>query len=193
MKQQWEAWGNRVRALPWPWEPQYSETAAGGADADTGNVTLNLISGDDLHGAKAPHIVGKAITITVTLDKLAPSGVLIADGGLRAGFSLYMKDGHACFAVRSTLDFTTITSKDPLPDDTKSITAKLAADGTMTLSAGDHDLAHGKAPHLIDLQPKDGLQIGQDKAGAVGEYEGKSPFAFHGTIKGVKVEMTSGG
>ncbi len=188
MEAQWEAWGKRVHALPWPWEPQYGEA---GIDTDTGNVTLNLLSGDDLHGAKAPHIVGKAITLTATLDKLAPDGVIIADGGLRAGFSLYMKDGHACFAVRSTSDFTTITSKDPLPAETKSITAKLAADGAMTLSADDHELANGKAPHLIDLQPKDGLQIGQDKAGAVGEY--KSPFAFQGTIKGVKVELTGGG
>ncbi len=182
---QWEAWGKRVHALPWPWEPQYGESSTD----DDGTITLNLKPGDDLGKRKAPKIVGKVITITATLDKLAPDGVIIADGGLKAGYSLFMKDGHANFTIRSSEDAMTITSKDPLPDGTKSIIAKLAKDGAMTLSADDKVIADGKAPRLIDLQPVDGLQVGQDKAGNVGDYQ--SPFPFTGVIKGVKVEMTS--
>jgi arylsulfatase len=189
MTAQWEAWGKRVHALPWPWEPQYGQAPT--TDPSTGNAVLNLQPNESLNSGKAPTIVNKSVTITVTLDKLAPDGVLIAHGGLKAGYSLYMKDGHANFAVRSSSDFTTITSKEALPDTTKSIIAKLASDGAMTLSVDDNTVATGKAPHLIDLQPKDGLQVGQDKAGAVGDYT--TPFPFQGTIKGVKVELTSGG
>jgi hypothetical protein len=42
---------------------------------------------------------------------------------------------------------------------------------------------------LMGVQPKDGLQVGRDKAGAVGEYT--APFAYRGEIKNVKIELAS--
>jgi len=48
-------------------------------------------------------------------------------------------------------------------------------------------LAEGKVPGLVPTQPVDGLQVGRDLAGNVGEYVG--PFAFNGAISSVILEL----
>jgi arylsulfatase len=186
MIDQWEAWGKRVHALPWPWEPQYGESPASAGPA---NVVLDLKPDEEIAGPKSPRLIGKAITITATLDKIAPNGVIVAQGGSVAGYSLYLQDGKLYFAVRSAEQLTLISSPDALPDATHTITAKLAKDANMALAADDKQLATGKAPMLIGVQPKDGLQVGRDKVGAVGEYT--APFAYRGEIKSVKIEFSS--
>jgi hypothetical protein len=100
-----------------------------------------------------------------------------------------LQDGKLYFAVRSAEQLTVISSSEPLPESTHTVTAKLAKDANMTLAADDKQLAAGKAPMLMGVQPKDGLQVGRDKNGAVGEYT--SPFAYRGEIKGVKIEFAS--
>ena len=59
----------------------------------------------------------------------------------------------------------------------------------MTLKVDNQQVAAGKAAHLLDIQPKDGLQVGRDKAGAVGEY--KAPFPYQGSIHDVKIELSA--
>jgi arylsulfatase len=183
---QWEAWGKRVHALPWPWEPQYGESPEQSGPA---HVVLNLKPNDDIAGEKAPILVGRAITITATLDTVAPEGVIVAQGGRTCGYTLYMQQGKLYFAARTQAEIATISTKEPLPESAHTITATLAKDATMTLKVDDEKVARGKAAHLLDIQPKDGLQVGRDKAGAVGEYT--APFPYRGTIQSVKIEMSA--
>jgi arylsulfatase len=183
---QWEAWGKRVHALPWPWEPQYGQSAEQSGPA---HVVLNLKPDEDLAGANAPMIVDRAITITATLDKVAPEGVIVAQGGRVCGYTLYMQQGRLYFSVRTQAELATISTKDPLPQSAHTIIATLAKDATMTLKVDDDQVAQGKAAHLLDIQPKDGLQIGRDKAGAVGEYT--APFPYRGSIQGVRLEFSN--
>ena len=99
MVSQWEAWGKRVHALPWPWEPQYGEAPEQSGPA---HVELNLKADEDIAGTKAPMIVGRAITITATLDKVGPEGVIVAQGGSTCGYTLYMQQGRLYFTANAS-------------------------------------------------------------------------------------------
>ena len=57
----------------------------------------------------------------------------------------------------------------------------------MVLKANEAEIARGKAPGPLSRMPIDGLEVGQDLKGAVGEYE--VPFAFKGKLKAVTIEL----
>jgi arylsulfatase len=67
------------------------------------------------------------------------------------------------------------------------LTALLGSDGRLLLSANGRAAAETKAEGLHLKQPKDGLQVGRDENGAVGDY--KAPFAFGGTVLRVVLEL----
>jgi hypothetical protein len=71
----------------------------------------------------------------------------------------------------------------------KEVGATLAKDGTVTITADGKTVASGKVPGLLTEDPSDGLQVGKDLAGTVGDYQG--PFVFKGEIGNVTVEMSS--
>ena len=54
----------------------------------------------------------------------------------------------------------------------------------MELHAGKRKLGGGKVSSLIKEMPADGLQVGQDQGGTVGNYNDE--FAFDGKIKQVQ-------
>jgi len=60
----------------------------------------------------------------------------------------------------------------------------------MILSVNGKMVASGQADGALASMPGDGLQVGRDKGGAVGDY--RSPFAFKGTIEKAKVELFDG-
>ena len=144
--------------------------------------------GANLHGGKAPHIAGKVITITAEIIKPASDGVIIADGGTSNGYSLYIKANHLTFATRENGDMSVVADDKPLSDGVKEVGATLAKDGNVTITADGKTVASGKVPGLIPEDPLDGLQVGKDLAGTVGDYQG--PFAFKGEIGNVTVEMS---
>ena len=188
MSTQWEAWAKRANVLPWPWNPQYG---SGGEAATTGpsHEVLHLRMGANLQHSKAPHITDKVITITAEIIKPASDGVIVADGGNTSGYSLYVKGNHLMFATRHSGDMNVIAADDPLPDGVKEVGATLAKDGSVTITADGKTVASGKVPGLLTEDPMDGLQVGKDLAGTVGDYQG--PFTFKGEIGNVTVEMSS--
>lgn len=179
MARQWEAWAKRTKALPWPWKPQYGKAVAFKA-------VFDLKDGDDLASEDAPQIAGRPITITATVTATG-DGVIVAHGGTRIGYSLYVRDGKLEFAVRRNNKMFSVASPDAFPRKQTEVVAKLARGGAMTLEIDGKPAAKGKAPGLIGNMPVDDLQVGKDLAGAVGEYKGPNPFA--GTIKSVRIEL----
>jgi len=194
----WEAYAKRAQVLPWIWKPAYGQPAAP-EDTNRDEPELNddaagspqtklvLKQGDDLSRESVPRIGKKPFIITAEITEPARDGVIIAQGGSAEGFSLYFKEGKPVVAIRRGGKLTTASPSEP--SSAKSLTAELASDGTMKLSADGKVLATANAGGTLNRLPTDGLQVGQDANGAVGDYA--APFSFSGKIGRVVVEVTN--
>jgi arylsulfatase len=188
MTAQWEAYARRANVLPWIWKPQYGQPdSPDDAPKMSPARRFELMAGDDLEGGNRPNIVSRGFTVNVRLDGPAESGVLVAQGGTVNGFALYCKDGTLHWAIRRERELHEITAPLAALGSAQKITASLARDGSLRLAAGGRDLAAGKAPGLLPKLPVDGLQVGRDLKGAVGDYT--SPFPFQGKIEAVVLEL----
>ena len=65
--------------------------------------------------------------------------------------------------------------------------AKLNSSGDLILYAGNRVIGKGKISSLLKQMPLDGLQVGKDESGLVGDY--KNTFVFDGRIKRVKIKI----
>lgn len=182
----WEAWAKRAHVIPWMWKPQYGQPVE--ADAPAGKLLFELKAGDDLAKAAAPKVKDRGVTVDAQITKWGADGVIVAHGGAAEGYSLYMKDGHPAFAVRRQSELTTAMSKDALPQGPAHLTGALARDGTITLSVEGKVVATAKGAGCLTKMPVDGLQVGRDSAGAVGDYQ--TPFPFAGEIGEVKIRLS---
>lgn len=197
MVARWEIWARRAHVLPWIWRPAYGQAAspeeAGREVAEVDEAALpvrkqfELDQGDDLSRNQAPRLADQAFTITAEITELAPDGVILAQGGSAHGVALYLKEGRLTFAIRRNGTLSRVTAPEPLTGPRATVTAKLARDGTATLTVNRRAVASAKLPGLLVKVPQDGLQVGQDANGAVGDYE--APFTFSGKLRGVTLEI----
>ena len=149
-------------------------------------VALDALKpGDVVSAGAAPQISGKPFTLTCTVQTTQRDAVLVAHGGLAAGYALHLKGGQVAFVVRTGSGdaFAEITA--PAAAGPMRITAALAADATMTLTVSDQPPARGKAAGLIGRQPQEDLCLGHDNGRPVADYAGAK--AFEGTITELKV------
>ncbi len=140
---------------------------------------------------ETPHIVGKELTVTckVTPDSPAADGVIVAQGGNRQGYALYLDAGKPIFVVRQQGQLYTAAATD-VPSGTFSVEAHLEKDGAITLAINGTIVARGKAPGLFAAQPAEELSVGDDTFVAVGDY--KVPNPFKGKIEALQVNAQSG-
>lgn len=191
MAMEWEKWAKRTHALPWPWRPPFGQVATN----DRSSFVLKegaLKQGDSLRGANAPQIEDREITLEVTVEAKGDGygeGVLVAQGGLTWGFSLYLRDGKAIFALRHNQKLTKIESPVVLSAGRAPllIRATLQKVGTVTLFLADKMVATGKAPGLLGTQPVDAFCVGFDEHDPVGLYT--TPFAYTGKLLQMKLEL----
>jgi arylsulfatase len=148
---------------------------------------FQLKAGDDLGRSEAPFVEGRALTITVVVRKTASDGVLVAQGGSAHGYSLYVQKGKLCFATRHDGHLFEIITAAGLPPAEATVMASLGKSGKIVLTLNGNEIGQGKAPGPLVSMPADGLQVGQDLKGAVGDY--KAPFPFQGQIDSVKVVL----
>ena len=135
---------------------------------------------------ETPQIAGKALMVTckVTPDSPHESGVVVAQGGNRQGYALYLVEGKPVFVVRQARQLYTATATDA-PKGPFTLEAHLGKDGAMTLAVNGTVVARGKAPGLFTAQPAEGLSVGEDTQVAVGDYT--APNALKGKVEDVQV------
>jgi len=188
--QQWETWARRAGVIPWIWEPAYGQPApSGGPRAARGSSEsrFDLPAGAELAGAAAPDIARRAFSVTVTLETPGADGVLVAQGGSAHGWGLYLKEGALVFATRRRGALETVRAGAADLQGARSIRASLEADGMARLTVDGREAASRQTAGLLLQQPVDGLQVGRDLNGAVGEYE--TPFVFRGRVQRVLIEL----
>ena len=89
--------------------------------------------------------------------------------------------------MRRSGKLTIASSSEALAEGSSRLTAELEPNGTMKLSLNGRLIANAKAEGTLNRLPLDGLQVGRDANGAVGDYT--APFAFGGKIERVIVEV----
>lgn len=178
LKAKWDAWAARADVLPlgaWRGAPKQ-------ANFNKKQKRFSLKQGADLPRERAPFTENRTLSISARLSDVT-DGVIVGQGGIADGYSLYVKSGKLVFATRHSGKLTVISCDSSLPSRTK-VDAELLADGQVHLKVDGKQSASGTTPGSIRM-PVDGLQVGSDKNGAVGEYE--SPFAFGGKISDVVI------
>ncbi len=153
-------------------------------DAKPADLT-RLKPGDRVPTAAAPQVEGRPFTLSCTVETDLRDTVILAHGGNAAGYALHLKDGRVVFAVRTSREAVAeVQSEQPIKGSVQ-ITAKLAEDGTMTLTVGEQPAVTGKARGVIPRQPREDFCVGHDNGQPVTTYSKGRPF--EGKITDLKV------
>lgn len=178
----WEKYAHRANVYPLP--KRGNNFRSPGSNAKR----FNLKGNDELKGEKAPAITNRPFTIhaNVTVPVEKGSGVIVAQGGSGAGFTLYVEDGVPVFAVRTQKGIRQVKGTASLTGSHR-LKASLSRSGELALQLDDQPAQQGEAGELIDIQPIDSLTVGRDSSGAVGRYS--PPFRFNGTVESVAIEF----
>ena len=126
----------------------------------------------------------RPLTISAEVVPRSADGVIVAQGGNTNGYALYLRQGKLAFTVREKKNAVTIIAQQT-PAGRLAIVARLAADGTMTLSINKGQVGEGHAPGLLPVQPRESFCIGFDDGQPVGDYAGENRFI--GTIEKLEI------
>ena len=180
----WQAYAERANVLPLNPQPPKPDRSA----FNLKKTRFELKQGDDLSREKAPYVEGRGFTVLATVEPAVAgaNGVIVAQGGTNLGWSLYLKDGEPVFATTNGGKRTVVASGAKIEAET-TIVVSLKKKGQVQLTVGDHKAAKGKTPGAFKDQPLDGLQVGQDLNGPVGDYE--DPHPLEGKVTKCVIEL----
>ena len=181
MAERWEAWAEKALAKPWPW---------GGKGRNAGfsrKQKFTLKQGDHLPQTQAPMVRGKGFTVEARVAAGGKDGVIVAQGGTNHGWSLHIWEGTLRFATRHDGTLTVVADEKPFPKGAATVSAELAKDGKVTLKIDGAMVAQGKTSGTMRDMPLDGLEVGEDRNGAVGRYPADKKFA--GKVDTVKLQL----
>lgn len=160
-----------------------------GVKGDTGSIQLDGKSCLDLPKFRAPKVAGgRMLQIKGTIQPESTDGVIFAHGGNRNGYSLYLDDGHLCFAACVKKKRTIVRSTAPISGSTQ-FEANWNSKGELFLKANGKLV--GKAQtELMRHEPGDSVQIGADLIQPVGDY--RSPNYYSGKITNLTFKYPNG-
>ncbi|MGI9469116.1 MAG: sulfatase-like hydrolase/transferase [Rubripirellula sp.] len=144
-----------------------------------------LQQGDDLSGNSAPEYGGRSVTITTSFDSKGSDGVIVAQGGDKQGYALYIREGKLVLGVRDAWKLTEAVASEPIASGNTTVTATISINGKMELVVNGKVAATADATCVL-AQAGDGLQVGDDKIKPVGKY---TVTTFAGSISEVKLKF----
>lgn len=176
----WEAWAKRANVLPLgAWHAEAKE-------AFSTKTRFILMPGTQLGRTEAPYAVGKGLKITAEIQTFGESGVVVAQGGSAHGYALHIRDGKPCFSVRHKNQLKTVTTDQSLPK-TPGVLSVMWSNGTVKLFWNDAVLAEAEGVAPLASMPQEGLQVGRDDNGLVGNYPADNSFS--GRLGTVTIEI----
>jgi arylsulfatase A-like enzyme len=183
----WDQWN--ASNIPPKWLPSNRRRNARPAVTDTVAAPAKgpWKSGDAVPGRQAPVVAGHAFGVVAEIDSTMPAGVILAQGGRANGYSLFVHEEKLTFALRVNGKLTVLSATKPLESGTHRVGARLDSDGKLTLTTDDQVVAENKLDGILASQPAEGLTIGSDGRGAVGEYQ--APHTFQGKVTNANVTI----
>jgi arylsulfatase len=179
----WDAYAARANVLPlggWRAPTTKKETFSK-------ETRFTLKKGDHLDREQAPALPGRPFTITAKFDASTPDGVIVAQGGTKHGFSLYLDGGKLTFLTRVG-GTAAMVSVDQVSAGAHTAVAQLAKSGGLTLTLdGKASITSTDAGRMFSAMPVDGLDVGADEGGLVGAYTGSN--RFKGDIESVVITI----
>ena len=127
----------------------------------------------------------KGFSLAAKLE-IKGDGVVAAQGGNSHGWALYLKESRLTFATRRNGTLSIYRTNQPIPS-TAEVTAKLASNGHLSLVVNGKEELSVKTTGTLVSMPIDGLQVGSDQGGYVGDY--KSAFPLKGKITGASLKI----
>jgi len=160
-----------------------------GVKGDTVSLQFDGKSWLDLPAFRTPKVAGgRSLQIKGTILPSSPSGVVLAHGGDRAGYSVYLNEGHLCFAACVNKKRTVIRSSAAVTGSTN-FEANWNPKGEMFLKVNGK-LAGKEQAGIIQQEPGDSIQIGADLIQPVGDYN--TPNHFSGIIENLTFKYPNG-
>ena len=129
----------------------------------------DLKQGDNLSDGNAPVCAGRKVTIDATIESSGKDGVILAQGGDKAGYALYIRDGKLVLGVRRDWKLTEAVTSALPSGSSVVVAATIGQTGKMTISLAGKQVATADAKGTL-TQPGDGLQVGNDLIKPVGKY-----------------------
>ena len=135
------------------------------------------------------------ITAQFTVPAGGCEGVLIKDGDIWAGYSMFVQNGEACFRYHFPMEPHDIRAKvDLSPGDHELVwefTKTTRTGGSGELRFDGRTIGSVEVPRMIrGWMPFNGMDVGRDNGAPVSPSY-SSPFEFTGTIKWIDVELLS--
>ena len=179
---------------------RFNPTIAGRPDFMGGRTSLTVYEG--MIGMKENAFINAknssySITTDVEVPQAASSGVILAQGGTHAGWSLYVKDGKPKFAYNYLGNVTTISSAERLPAGRVTVTYDFAYDGgkpgaggTGTIFIDGKKAASGRIERTIPfLFGTETADVGMDLYTPVTSDYAKGDNKFTGKINKVTIDL----
>jgi hypothetical protein len=173
---------------------------AGRPDLMEGRTTLTVYPG--MVGMKENAFIdvknrSSSITAELQIPPSGASGVVLSQGGMHAGWSLYLTDSVPKFAYNFLGHVTTIAADQPLPPGPVTLTYEFTYDagtpgsgGTATLSADQTSLATGRIertiPFVFGVETAD---VGTDLYSPVTPDYTQGDNTFTGTINKIRIDL----
>jgi arylsulfatase len=134
----------------------------------------------------APPVLNRSYTITAEIEPAtaAANGVIVAEGGGDAGYSLYLKNGVPVFCYNYfDEEYSFVRGADPLPPGKATLRFVFTRTGNNTgkgtLFVNDRQVGEGEIPHTVPARHSvtETFDIGRDEGSQVStEYQGLSRF-----------------
>jgi arylsulfatase A len=167
--------------------PTEAEPSAGPRAPAVKPVALDTLKpGDAIESAVAPQVARQPFTLSCTVETRQRDAVVLAHGGLSAGYALHLKAGRVAFVVRTGAGpaFTELVTPAEVTWPAR-VTAVLGPDGAMTLTVNGQPAVTGRAASLIPRQPAEDFCLGHDNAQPAADYTAREPF--QGTIRDLRI------
>jgi arylsulfatase len=130
---------------------------------------FKLESGIQLTQDKAPNILKRGIHLKGKVKDLKSDGVIIAQGGDSQGFALIVHKNHLRYLTCVGGEITRTESKEVIGLSDFNFDVKMTPKGKVLLKVDNNLVGSGEVTPVTAM-PIDGLSVGSDPGGSVGEY-----------------------
>lgn len=156
---------------------------------DNARRVVNLKQGDTLDRWNAPPVEGRPFSISAVVEA-SGDGVLVAQGGTKGGFALYLQNGHLQFVTRIDRELNRARDEEPFPlNQPVNVVAELRRDLNLVLTVDGREAAKIESTGMLPHRPTEGLSVGFDqRPSPVGHY-GTRNTHFQGTLKDLQLRV----